>query len=183
MKFLLKILLFLLGAQSAYAVEEWQNFSEPFPIRDAAATDQGVWLATDGGMRYKDNVDDIVYGPAKGLGASAFSGVVNTPKGVYAVSEYGLIARLNDDFYKWTVLSTSFLSAGDPVVPGMVEYSGNILVIAFENKIAFVNLETGISLLSIERIGNISLSMYTPEKIEIRGDSFMWKLPAEPSCA
>lgn len=171
MKFLLKILLFLLGAQSAYAVEEWQNFSEPFPIRDAAAADQGVWLATDGGMRYKDNVDDIVYGPAKGLGASAFSGVVNTPKGVYAVSEYGLIARLNDDFYKWTVLSTSFLSAGDPVVPGMVEYSGNILVIAFENKIAFVSLETGISLLSIERIGNISLSMYTPEKIEIRGDS------------
>ena len=157
---------------SAFAINEWQNYSVPFPIRDAAAADEdGVWLATDGGVRYKDSVNDFVFTPARGLEASSFYGVVNTPKGVFAVSEFGLIARLNEDFYGWKVLNRSFTSGNVRVVPGQVEHAEDVIVIAFENKIAFVDMETGKSMLSIERIGDVALSVYGPEKIGIRGDS------------
>ena len=172
MKLLFKVLALLGGFLSAYAADVWQNFSVPYPIWDAAPADKGgVWLATDGGIRYKDDASDFVFTPANGLEASNFYGIVNTPMGVYAVSEYGLIARMNDDYTWWKVKNRSFVSGNVRVVPGMVEYAEGFLVIAFENKIAFVNLETGQSLLSIDRIGNVVLSLYHPEKIEIRGDS------------
>ena len=92
---MLKILFALVGLQSAFAVEEWRNFSVPFPIWDAVPAAEGVWLATDGGVRYKSSTDDVVYTPANGLEASTFYGIVNTARGVFAVSEYGLIARMS----------------------------------------------------------------------------------------
>lgn len=172
MKFLLSILSLLGGFLFAYAADTWQNFSVPFPIRDAApADDDGVWLATEGGVRYRDSVNDYVFTPANGLEASNFYGVINTPMGVYAVSEYGLIARMNDDFAWWKVLNRSFASGNVRVVPGMVEYAEGVLVIAFENKVAFVDLESGQSILSVDHIGDVILSVHSPEKIEIRGDS------------
>ncbi len=172
MKLLFKVLALLGGFLSAYAADIWQNYSVPYPIWDAAPGDKGgVWLATGGGIRYQDDLNDIVFTPANGLEASTFYGIVNTPVGVFAVSEYGLIARLHDDFATWRVKNRSFVAGNVRVVPGLVEYAENFLVIAFENKIAFVNLETGQSLLSIDRIGDVVLSLYSPEKIEIRGDS------------
>ena len=171
MKLLLNILVLFVCLQSAIAAEKWQNFSVPFSIRDVAATEDGVWLATDGGVRYKSSTDDVVYTPANGLEASTFYGIVNTARGVFAVSEYGLIARMSDDFTRWTVLNRSFPAGNVRVVPGLVEFSGDNLVIAFESKIAFVDLKTVTSILSIERVGDIALGVYGPEKMEIRGDS------------
>ena len=169
--FLLAALLVLIGLSPALANVEWQNFTEPFPIRQAYGTDMGVWLATDGGIRYKNPESDYVFSPANGLEASVFYGVVSAPSGVFAVSEFGLIARLKDDFSGWTVLNRSFLSGKVRVVPGMVTFSGKVLVIAFENKIAYVNMADGSSILSVDRLGDIPLSIYGPQKIEIRGDS------------
>ena len=171
MKFFLTLLFVIIGLQPVFAIEEWQNFTEPFPIRDAAGTGIGVWLATDGGLRYRDADADYVYSPSKGLEASVFYGVVSTPYGVFAVSEFGLIARLKDDFTGWDVLNRSFLSGKVRVVPGMLEHSGTNLVIAFENKIAFVDMLSGSSILSVDRIGDVSLSVYGPQQIEVRGDS------------
>ena len=105
---MLKILALFVCLQTAFAAEEWQNYSVPFPIWDAVATKDGVWFATNGGVRYKDGSNDMVYTPAKGLEASTFYGVVYAPKGVFAISEYGLIARLADDFSRWKVLNRSF---------------------------------------------------------------------------
>lgn len=171
MKFLLKILFALVGLQSAFAVEEWHNFSVPFPIWDAVPAAEGVWLATDGGMRYRDANNDVVYTPANGLEASAFYGVVNTPMGVFAVSEYGLIARLTDNSSKWEVWNRSFVSSSVRVIPGLLKFAGGVLVIAFENRISFVDIVTASSILSIERVGDVAFSLYSPEKIEIDGDT------------
>ncbi|MBR4784768.1 MAG: gliding motility-associated C-terminal domain-containing protein [Fibrobacter sp.] len=156
----------------AFAADAWHNYSVPFPIRDAVPADEdGVWLATEGGVRYRDSVNDYVFTPANGLEASNFYGIANTPIGVYAVSEYGLIARMNDDFASWKVLNRSFAAGNVRVVPGMVEYADGVLVIAFENKVAFIDLESGRSIISVDHIGDVVLSVYGPEKIEIRGDS------------
>lgn len=174
---MLKILALFVCLQTAFAAEEWQNYSVPFPIWDAVATKDGVWFATNGGVRYKDGSNDMVYTPAKGLEASTFYGVVYAPKGVFAISEYGLIARLADDFSRWKVLNRSFPAGNVRVVPGQVKYAEEIMVIAFETKIAFVDINTVTSILSIDRIGEVSLSIYGPEKIEIRDDSLFVQTP------
>lgn len=171
MKKFFAILTFIVSLLPAFAVEGWQNFSVPFPIRDADATDDGVWLATEGGLRYKNAEADYVYSPANGLETAVFYGVICTPKGVYAISEYGMIARLRDDSAGWRVINRSFLSGKVRMIPGMVEFAEKYLVIAFEDKIAFVDVESGKSILSVDRIGDVVLSIYGPQKIEIREDS------------
>lgn len=171
MKKFIAVLTIIACLVPAFAVEGWQNFVVPFPIRDADATEDGVWLATDGGLRYRTADADNVYSPANGLEDAVFHGVINTPKGVFAVSEFGMIARLRDDFSGWKVINRSFLSAKERIIPGMVEFAEKYLVIAFENKIAIFDVESASSILSIDRIGDVVLSIYGPQKIEIRKDS------------
>lgn len=157
----------------AFAFDEWQGFSLPFPIRAAARVDNTLILATDGGMRVKSDDVDMVYSSEKGLETSVFYGVVTAKDGVFAVSEFGLVARLREKSDGWDVVNRSFLENKSRVIPGSASVAGDILVIPFEDKVAFVDLKSGLSILSVERIANISLPVYGPEDIEIRGDSLL----------
>ena len=154
---------------SALAYDEWQGFAEPFPIRDAVIVDGALMLATDGGMRYKGPQGDVLFTSEKGLETSVFYGVEKVAGGVYAISEYGLVARFTGQ--KWEVVNRSFLSRKVRVVPGMVASAENILVIPFENVLSLFDVATNMSVISLERVGDVSLSTHSPERVEIRGDS------------
>ena len=81
MKFFLIAITFLLSVQ-AFAVDRWGAFSDPFPINDAVAYgDDGVMLATGGGIRYRTRVGDVVYHSEHGLETSNFYSKVEIRRG------------------------------------------------------------------------------------------------------
>lgn len=169
MRFLVYLSLLLGLASSALAYDEWQGFAEPFPIRDAVLVKGSLMLATDGGIRLRGPLDDFVYTSERGLETSVFYGISDIDGAVYAVSEYGLVAKFNG--YSWNVINRSFLSRKSRVIPGMVVSAGNVLVIPFEDVLAFFDVTTKNSIISLERVGNVALSTHSPERVEIRGDS------------
>ena len=169
MRFFVLLSLLLGMVSPALAYDEWQGFAEPFPIRDAVLMDGALMLATDGGMRYKGPQGDILFTSEKGLETSVFYGVTRAEGGLYAISEYGLVARFTGQ--RWEIVNRSFLSRKTRVVPGMVASAENILVIPFENIVSLFDVTTNTSIISLERVGDVSLSAHSPERIEIRGDS------------
>ena len=76
---------------------------------------------------------------------------------------------------KWEVVSRSYAGTGARVIPGMVRFggsgSGSVMVIAFEDRLSFMNVKTMTSILTIERIANASLSNSPVRAMDVRGDS------------
>ena len=176
MKFFLIAITFLLSVQ-AFAVDRWGAFSDPFPINDAVAYgDDGVMLATGGGIRYRTRVGDVVYHSEHGLETSNFYSVVASEQGLFAVSEYGMIANLQSANSSWRVLNRSYVKNNVRALPGVAELGGNVLVIAFEDRLAFFDLQKSVSLLTVDRIGSRFLSISPVEKMVVRGDSLYVKV-------
>ena len=156
-----------------FANEEWQGFSEPFPIRHVVRIGDDLMLATDGGMRLKGPQVDVLYTSEKGLETSAFSAVANVKGSLFAISEYGLVARYEGE--RWKVVNRSYLSRKARVVPGKVFSANKYIAILFEDGLAFFDTESGSSLLLVDRVGDVSLSIYPPQDIAGRNDSLFVK--------
>lgn len=172
MKFRLLILGLLLWAVCANASDKWGAFSDPFPIHDAASFgDYGVILATDGGLRFRNPREDIICHSEHGLETSRFHSVVSSERGVYAVSEYGLVATYVDGEKPWRVLNSSYVKNNVRSVPHGTVISENILTIIFEDRLAFFDVDQGRSVLTIDRIGSQLLSITPVRELLVRGDS------------
>lgn len=172
----MSLFIFLVLAVSSFAVDSWRNFSIPYPIHDATPFGSGILLATDGGIRYRTPDGDYVFHSEHGLETSAFYLVTNSHLGTFAVSEYGLIAALREDGSTWTVLNRSFLNNKSRVIPGVKALMNGVLVIPFEDRMAFFNLPTASSFLTIDRIGSDLLSQAHVTKLAVHGDSLYARL-------
>ena len=91
MKILSKLICILFMVSSAFAVDQWINYSNPFPIRAAIPYGDGLILSTAGGIRYRANNADDLYTTRNGLAAPAVSAVVNSELGMFAVTDNGII--------------------------------------------------------------------------------------------
>ena len=171
-----RILALILLVSSAYARDVWNSYSHPFPIRDAVALNDALIIATDGGIRLRSSNLDYVYHSEDGLETSRFSAITNSQYGVFAVSEYGLVASLAPDLKRWNVVNRSFLNNKSRVIPGAVIIAEAVMVIAFEDRLAFVDLYTARSLLSITRIENKSLSVDKITRVHAQKDSLYVRL-------
>ena len=169
MKKFLAILAFIGCLVPAFAHEEWQGFSEPFPIRDALRFDDNLMLATDGGMRLKGPELDVLYTSEKGLETSTFYGVAMSRGVIFAVSEYGLVARYEGE--RWRVVNRSYLSRQARMIPGKVVAADKYIAVLFEDGLAFFDTESGTSILQVDRVGDVSLSVYSPQDIATRNDT------------
>lgn len=152
-----------------FANEEWQGFAEPFPIWDVQPLGEFLMMATEGGMRYKGPDVDALFTSEKGLETSSFYAVTEARGSLYAVSKYGLVARFEG--IGWTVVNRSYLSRQVSLVPGELVSHDQYLVMLFEDAIAIFNVDSNVSLLQMDRIGDISLSIYAPRKIALRNDT------------
>ena len=160
-------------AVCASATEKWGAFSDPFPIRDVAIFgDDAIVLATDGGVRYRSLTDDYVYHSEEGLETSRFYAVASSPdQGIFAISEYGLVASLGGTNKPWHVLNRSYVKNNVRVVPRGATIAGTVMTIAFEDRLAFFDLTLNRSILTIDRIGSKSLLTTPIREILVRGDS------------
>ena len=153
----------------AFAMDEWQAFAEPFPIRDVVPLGEFLMFATDGGMRYKGPDVDVLFTSEKGLETSAFYAVTEASGSLYAVSKFGLVARFEG--IGWTVVNRSYLSRMVSLIPGEIVSRGKYIAMLFEDALAFFDVETNLSVLQLDRIGDVSLSIYAPQKIACRNDT------------
>jgi len=169
-KILSKLICILFMVSSAFAVDQWINYSNPFPIRAAIPYGDGLILSTAGGIRYRANNADDLYTTRNGLAAPAVSAVVNSELGMFAVTDNGIISTMTPSG-NWQLMSRSFAGSNLRVLPGMVCIAKSILVIAFEDRLSFFNFETLTSILTIERIADVSLSAVPITAMKVRGDS------------
>jgi hypothetical protein len=163
----------LLGLPS-FAAEGWTTYSEPFPVHSAIPYRDGLILATDGGIRVMLKFVDKAYASADGLGGARFYTVIKDGEDVYAVSEYGVIAKLvanGDAIVGWEVLNRSFFSNGVRTIPDACVIVGNIMVVPFENRIGFFDIEKKLSVLTIDHIANISLMAQSPKAVAVHEDT------------
>lgn len=172
MKALIHLICILSIASSVFAQDLWLNFSSPFPIKAALSFGDGLFLSTGGGLRYRTSTADDIYTTSNGLGEQSMSAVAISDLGVFAVSETGIISTMLPNG-SWEVLSRSYAGSNTHVIPGMAFLGGPVLVIAFEDRLSFFNLKTMTSLLTVERIADISVSAYPVSAMEIRGDSLI----------
>ena len=177
MKFKSLIFCLLLWAAYVGAADQWGAFSDPFPIHDVIPFgDKGILLATEGGIRYRAPDGDLVYHSDHGLETSRFYSIVGSSIGYYAVSEYGLIAALGEGEKPWIVLNRSYVKNNVRAIPHGAVLGKTILVIAFEDRLAFFDLMQNRSLLTIDRIGNAMLSATPVQKMVVHGDSLYVKM-------
>ena len=172
MKALIHLICILSVVTSVFAQDQWLNFSSPFPIKSAIPNGDGLLMATGGGIRYRTNNADDLYTTANGLGDQSMSAIAVSDLGVFAVSDVGVISTMLPGG-SWQVLSRSYAGSNTHVIPGMAFLGGPVLVIAFEDRISFFNLKTMTSILTVERIADISVSAYPVSAMEVRGDSLI----------
>ena len=170
MKLFINLICILTIVTTSFAVDEWLNFSSPFPIKDAVPLGDGLLMATGGGVRYKTSTGDDLYTTSRGLGDQSISSVATSDRGIYAVSDYGYISVLGGDGY-WQMLSRSYAGSNVRVIPGMVRLSGPVMVIAFEDRLSFFSLNSLTSILTIDRIANSSLVVSPITAMDVHGDS------------
>ena len=172
MKLLLNLICILSVATSVFAQNLWTNFSSPFPIKAAISFGDGLFLSTGGGLRYRAKNADDIYTTSNGLGEQSMSAVAVSDLGVFSVTDLGIISTMLPNG-SWQVLSRSYAGSNTHVIPGMALLGGPVLVIAFEDRLSFFNLKTMTSMLTVERIADISVSAYPVSAMDIRGDSLI----------
>ncbi len=159
-------------AVQLFAADRWGAFSEPFPVHDVVPYgENGIMLATEGGIRFRTLEGDFVFQSQHGLETSSFYSIVSSALGTFAVSEYGIVVALNGDGKGWRVLSRSYVKNNVRAVPRGAVIGKNILVIAFEDRLAFFDLFKSASVLTVERIGSYPLLMNPLRQLAIHGDT------------
>lgn len=154
----------------------WLGFADPYPVHSAVSLGEDVLLATDGGVRVRSPEKDILWTSASGLETSAFYGLVNCTLGLFAVSEFGIIANYDYSAAKWHVLNRSFERIGVRLIPDMASIVENIMVLAFEDRIAFYDLSENVFVLTLKHLGNLPLATSGLVGFEIHGDSLYVQL-------
>jgi len=166
---LLFLIAFLLSIPS-FAADGWKTFSRPYPIYSAAEYCDGIVYASAGGIRIKTGTFDKVYTANNGLETSQFRAIVVGSLGIFAVSENGMVASLKGDLSGWTIINRSYVANGRAVLPDQTRLVGNVLVITFEDRIAFFDIKQEKSILTISRIGDVSFAVFPPRAISVHGN-------------
>lgn len=174
-KFLLTLVLFL-GMSASFAADRWWTYSNPFPIRDAVAYGEGVVMATGAGIRYRTIDYDYVFRSGDGLETSNFYGIIYGDVGLIGLSEYGQVYLFYAMENKWKIMNRSYETNQSRVVPGAAVYHKGYVVIPFENRLAFFDIDKSASVLTIDRIGSVSLASQGVSKVHVKEDSLFVRI-------
>lgn len=166
---LLFLFVFLLSIPS-FSADGWRTFSRPYPIYSVTPFVDGIVYASAGGVRIKTSTFDRVYTANNGLETSQFRAVVAGSQGIFAVSENGMVASLRADLNSWTIISRSYVANGRSVLPDQSRLVGSVLVITFEDRIAFFDVKQEKSILTLSRIGDVSFAVFPPKAISVHGN-------------
>lgn len=162
----------LLGSVLSYGSKAIEGFSVPSEIHSATIYQNHLFLATDGGIRfYAGDNNSAVYTADDGLEATTFYAIASNEQSLYAVSANGLIAKKTGLTSNFKVINRSFISGNALVQKGLIHLEGSVLVIAFNHKMAFVDLISEKSLISLTSIASHRLSTEMITALTVKEDS------------
>ena len=152
----------------------FEGFTQPFPVQGAALFGGNLYLATAGGVRLvTSSGEGSLYTSEDGLGFSDVASVVAANGALYAISNRGVVARLASGASKFTELNRSYESSGSVAVDDLVTAHEGVLVVGFEDKLAFYDLASDAFIISLSAIGDTKLLEAPPTALLVRGDSLL----------
>ena len=163
------LLLTLVG--HSFAADVWRNYGRPYPVRSVLAYNDGVLLATASGIRYITPDIDVLFSSVTGLETSSFYALTLCDEGIFATSEYGLIAVWNTETANWIVINRSFVSNGVRLIQDMTVGYKKFLVLAFEDRLAFFDVIARRSVLTINKVGKNSLLATPVQALGVHKDT------------
>lgn len=164
----------------AFAADGWNNFSRTENFYAGAVANGTLILATDGGVRFiYSNGFSEVYSSEDGLESSIIYGVVHAANGeILTVSDKGLIATYEGNG-RFITVNRSYALNGTELVQGLAVTSDSILVLGFRDKISFFDYVSRKSVMTLSRIGDVSLKALSPSAMLVQGDSLFVALGSE----
>jgi hypothetical protein len=165
------LILLLTLAVPSFAADVWRNYGRPYPVRSYITYGDGVLLATASGIRYLTPDIDALFSTVTGLETSSFYAMTLCDEGIFATSEYGLIAGWNIETANWNVVNRSFVSNGVRLIPNMTAGYKRFLVLAFEDRLAFFDVVARRSVLTINKVGKNSLLATPVRALSVHKDT------------
>jgi len=162
----------LLGSVLSYGSKAIEGFSVPSEIHSATIYQNHLFLATDGGIRfYSGDNQSIVYTADDGLEATTYYSIASNEQSLYAVSANGLIVKQSALGGPFKVINRSFISGNAQVLKGLIHLEDSVLVLAFNDKLAFVDLISERSLISLTSIASHRLKTEIITALTVKEDS------------
>lgn len=171
MKVFVYLSLILTLAMSAFAADSWRNFGRPYPVRSIMPYGDGVLLATASGVRYVTPDLDVLFSTVTGMETSSFYALAQCDAGIFAVSEYGLIAGWNIEASVWNVVNRSFVSNGVRIVQDRVIGYKKFLILAFEDRLAFFDTQSKRAVLTVNKVGKNALLATPIQALSVHEDT------------
>lgn len=162
----------LLGSVLSYGSKAIEGFSVPSEIHSATIYQNHLFLATDGGIRfYLGDNQSVVYTADDGLEATMFYAIASNENALYAVSAKGLIAKKTGLTSNFKVINRSFVSGNSQVLKELILLKDSVMVLAFNDKLAFIDLISERSLISLTSIASHRLNTEMITAMTIKEDS------------
>jgi hypothetical protein len=177
---------FVIAIASSVFAKDWAHYSGQSEVRSAVkASDGTIWAAFAWGIQERSPKGQIVsYTPGnQGLEAVDFVQIFSLPNGdIIAASKNGTLVRKNKNSNRFENINTSFVEKKRNLLTGLGKHAKNILVLPFEDAIAFFDYEQNRSVITLLQIGSSLLGTYPIKKVVVKDDSiwldldsFVWK--------
>lgn len=149
-----------------------KGFSIPQNIHSASLFQDHLFLATDGGIRVLNpEVFSKLYTASDGLEETSFLTVVANEDFVYAISKNALILKTDAALKPFQVVNRSFVSLSSELIPSIAIVNQWVLVLGFNDKLAFIDLNTDRSIISLHSIAGYRLTSNPITALYQKGDS------------
>lgn len=152
----------------------FEGFTQPFPVQGAALFGGNLYLATAGGVRSVGaSGETALYSSEDGLGFSDVASVIQANGALYAISNKGVVARFTQGASKFTELNRSYETTGSVAVDDLVALGEGVLVIGFEDRLAFYDLARDAFIISLSGVADLKFLDSPPTALLVRGDSLL----------
>lgn len=131
----------------------------------------GVWVATPQGLRYMDgSTESVLLAPEDGLEYANQAQVFSLPNGLVSVSSLGHIAR-KEGAGPFRIINRSYVGAERKLVPRLGCLAQSILVLPFEGSLAFFDLRSEKSVLTLLQVGALRLESHPITALLVQADT------------
>jgi len=157
--------------------KDWRHYTNQNAVYDTAHADNGtLWAAFKWGLQERSANGQITsYMPGgNGLEAANFVQIFALTGGdIIAVSKNGILVRKNSNSRNFETISNSYVEKKGSVLQCLGKKAGNILVLPFEDALAFFDYKQNRSVTTIRQVGENSLGSSEIKRIAIK-DNTIW---------
>ena len=155
--------------------KDWRHYTNQNAVYDTAHADNGtLWAAFKWGLQEQSANGQITsYMPgSNGIEAANFVQLFALTGGdIIAVSKNGILVRKNGNSKNFETISNSYVEKKGSVLQCLGKRAGNILVLPFEDALAFFDYKQNRSVTTIRQIGESSLGSSGIKRIAVKNDT------------